>query len=593
MRTKPYEYSPLHNPLTGIRLLHLLPGASDSELKAQFYHETLEETLSFDDGRLGLKQLQGTLPADWEVWETHEGSFIFGRPLENQRSEYTWKHPVPDFDESRYQLPDDVPHAKPEYEALSYVWGEEEVEEYILISHGTSEDAIADGGPRFRRLGIRPNLEAALRHLRRLDSPRTLWIDALCINQADNAEKSMQVQRMSQVYRLAHRVLVWLGPGSSESNHALSTLRYLGQQVAVTTDNFTMMSPDATEKRWFHRGHDLPYSPHTWAAIESLFRNSWFTRLWIIQEIVLANRFAVLQCGHDTIGAPTFRSAVQCLRYKESLPSDSFSALVVSIHRAIGTKIGDTFNTVLANTRTANCRDPKDKIYGMLALIPPQLALGILPDYGSTPTADIYRDTFLLYATQSRRLDLLSYVNCSDYKSAVPSWVPDWSNQSALDGCIPDQFAAGCSSARFDFQHPSSLRVSGKMCGTIETISSPCSGEWHEICGLVRSMSNSASGKQVEHDEALTGDQFADYAESVVGGKIQERWPGFGWPALEDWMTDMRLGVNSQHTSAFPRMVRLARSLCRGRVFVETDSGLRGIAPVSCKLGTFSPFVGF
>jgi hypothetical protein len=67
------------------------------------------------------------------------------------------------------------------YEALSYVWGDQAIQSTILVS-------VGGGGPR-RRCPVTRNLYAALQHLRRGDSDRLLWIDALCIDQANLDEK--------------------------------------------------------------------------------------------------------------------------------------------------------------------------------------------------------------------------------------------------------------------------------------------------------------------------------------------------------------------------------------------------------------------
>ena len=85
------------------------------------------------------------------------------------------------------------------YEALSYVWGSSKVLRLMFV-HGHV----------FR---ITANLDTALRHLRHETQVRSLWIDAICINQKDNKEKSSQVNQMRHVYAKASRVLVWLGPG--------------------------------------------------------------------------------------------------------------------------------------------------------------------------------------------------------------------------------------------------------------------------------------------------------------------------------------------------------------------------------------------
>jgi Heterokaryon incompatibility protein (HET) len=55
------------------------------------------------------------------------------------------------------------------------------------------------------------NLVSALRHLRKSNESRLIWTDALCINQGDSKEKTHQVKLMSDIYRTAHRCLLWLG----------------------------------------------------------------------------------------------------------------------------------------------------------------------------------------------------------------------------------------------------------------------------------------------------------------------------------------------------------------------------------------------
>jgi hypothetical protein len=80
------------------------------------------------------------------------------------------------------------------YEKLSYTWGSPELVSQILVND--------------HELHIHGSLDVALRHLRLKDSPRTLWTDAICINQANTSERSSQVAMMSQVYESVGAVLV-------------------------------------------------------------------------------------------------------------------------------------------------------------------------------------------------------------------------------------------------------------------------------------------------------------------------------------------------------------------------------------------------
>ena len=61
---------------------------------------------------------------------------------------------------------------------------------------------------------VRRNLYCAIKALRREHEPRAIWIDAICINQADIAERGFQVAQMSSIYAMAETVIVWLGKGN-------------------------------------------------------------------------------------------------------------------------------------------------------------------------------------------------------------------------------------------------------------------------------------------------------------------------------------------------------------------------------------------
>ncbi|KAK3695771.1 heterokaryon incompatibility protein-domain-containing protein [Podospora appendiculata] len=112
-------------------------------------------------------------------------------------------------------------HQSPPYEALSYTWGDPSQKSPITISGAAPFPA-------------QRNLKSALHHLRYPDKPRTLWVDALCINQDDAEEKSSQVARMGDIYTRAEQTVVWLGEEGEGSTEALDeckrACRYFGKQ---------------------------------------------------------------------------------------------------------------------------------------------------------------------------------------------------------------------------------------------------------------------------------------------------------------------------------------------------------------------------
>lgn len=90
----------------------------------------------------------------------------------------------------------------PKYEALSYVWGKEDLVDTAYIS--PSSDQAAAEAKDTTQLPLTENLSLALHRLRHPSRPRTMWIDALCINQHDTHERNTQVRHMNTIYTLAH-----------------------------------------------------------------------------------------------------------------------------------------------------------------------------------------------------------------------------------------------------------------------------------------------------------------------------------------------------------------------------------------------------
>jgi hypothetical protein len=105
----------------------------------------------------------------------------------------------------------------PVYEALSYVWGEESSQYFVWLA-----------GYRHR---VTENLHRALYQLRPSSGHRTLWIDALCINQKDNEERNEQVQKMRNIYSQATKVVVWLGASYENSIDAFALLEDIRKNI--------------------------------------------------------------------------------------------------------------------------------------------------------------------------------------------------------------------------------------------------------------------------------------------------------------------------------------------------------------------------
>lgn len=103
----------------------------------------------------------------------------------------------------------------PSYQPVSYTWGQQDASSHILLRN--------QGTEAFYRFSVRPNLYSLLKEMNRLHGETIIWVDAICINQNDDLEKSGQVQAMDKVYRNKD-LLIWLGDKSENSDQAFDLL---------------------------------------------------------------------------------------------------------------------------------------------------------------------------------------------------------------------------------------------------------------------------------------------------------------------------------------------------------------------------------
>lgn len=195
----------------------LQPGIFDDPLKISIWHEPLVVNDTPQIGRVFSQKLLDSLDPGWSVLETIDTkrvAYYYSDP-EGKGDHASWTHPNPNvsLDEDSFLVTDtssvDITAIKPDYDALSYTWGTPEDEETLLV--GSSAKEVLDAEASLATLQIRQNLAAALRYLRSPHTPRTLWIDAVCINQTDLEERGSQVSRMGSIFKNASRVVVWLG----------------------------------------------------------------------------------------------------------------------------------------------------------------------------------------------------------------------------------------------------------------------------------------------------------------------------------------------------------------------------------------------
>lgn len=337
------------------------------------------------------------------------------------------------------------------YEALSYTWGEP----------GQTHELSVSGGYKFK---IRTNLQSALRELRLPSQSRWLWVDAICINQKDNAEKAGQLLLIPAIYRFSEQTIVYLGKADEHSDELL---KYAEERAKATIRNVKLTkegnADEVDEDKIcefiirFLCAKDGPKSTKEAATkVEEfikLLARPWFSRIWTIQEFAVAKR-VVFRCGTAT-----------CEWYSLYFLFVEFLSIFKDLRRFVGSEdaYGESFMRGQAGFRgmmelRAKClrsepldfqelihtSSPRqasldhDKVYGLLGLWQHtnRATMHLLPNYDLSVPA-VYTAYATAFAKSSREfttsthnpaLNLLYDASCCAQKlDGLPSWVPDWS----------------------------------------------------------------------------------------------------------------------------------------------------------------------
>ena len=306
----------------------------------------------------------------------------------------------------------------PSYEALSYCWGDPTFNQKIICNG--------------RELYITTSLNEALVRFRSQSVTRTLWADAICINQQDINERNQQVRLMRQIYEKAQQVVIWLGEEADHSDLGMALIPKLveaGKKRKSTGDRREMIE---LQRSGCLHTYDLPNrDDNAWNGFFAIIKRPWFRRGWIIQEASVASS-VVVYCGHYIVALDNLIGAwlsTDNLGLTRSYVTAGHSAFVAVAFTRYALSDGDRLGllSLLLANRLAQTTDPRDKIFalcGIAADAGPDF-LDIQIDY-HLPNIDVQRNFAVAMMTKERNLDVLSTPR--DLESLdFPSWVPDFS----------------------------------------------------------------------------------------------------------------------------------------------------------------------
>lgn len=261
------------------------------------------------------------------------------------------------------------------------------------------------------------NCHDAIRSLRQKGKARTIWIDAIYINQHNISERNAEVRMMGRIYAAASRTVVYLGeetPGS----------RLLFGELAIADSLY--QSTTSFEERPDPNSELVD-------ELDNLFSRPWFSRIWVIQEVAVAKN-VIIMCG-TTIASMlalyecTFGYSKQYRVTRSEIPVSVKAAVFdISIFRETGDVASDIWQ-VSADTRTCGATDPRDKIFALKALIGDhRRELDQFIEYGRS-VERVFSDVTMFVLPRVRLWLLLAVRH--PHTLEMPLWMPDWSGKSS------------------------------------------------------------------------------------------------------------------------------------------------------------------
>ncbi|RFU30889.1 hypothetical protein B7463_g5465, partial [Scytalidium lignicola] len=403
----------------------------------------------------------------------------------------------------------------PVFTALSYVWGDPRVTENIFL-----------GG---NLIAVTINLAAALKSVKkhwqkvfpeRDPSLFRLWVDAICVNQENNDEKSSQVQQMSSIYSSAELVIAWLGVESEKLSLAFDTCEILTREFEKAVP-FPDQPPNSADIQWLSAypslcevdDPDLEVTfdfqkNRRWAAFDHLLCLSYWERIWIAQECILAERL-LLACPLRFMDYNTASKAAEAMfRFQESplyvrpnfISSEVwsvFSEESFKLHLILGVDSvrlffrylrssspqqysnsqelpllvkadADMLQILAKMVEHKHATNPKDYIYGMLSLS----GLEIVPDYSNlTPPYVAFVDYVkallktlhkeMKNSTDANKIYPLFFlyqagIGFLNYPQGCPTWAP---NYSAISESHIHDISSGTSINSSTTYYPEGLQI--------------------------------------------------------------------------------------------------------------------------------------
>lgn len=170
---------------------------------------------------------------------------------------------------------------------MSYTWHDQ-------YSRTPDGPIIVNGTP----ILVSGTIIDVLRRLRYIEIERRLWVDALCIDQSSNLEKTHQVNMMDRIYKGCESCNIWLGEldehsvgvSAIDTDRAFRVLEWTAEQDYEDEDTEKHVR---TPVPAFIEGLNREEMRRAGKAIKAMMHLRWWGRMWTVQEALLPQQAMV------------------------------------------------------------------------------------------------------------------------------------------------------------------------------------------------------------------------------------------------------------------------------------------------------------
>jgi len=314
------------------------------------------------------------------------------------------------------------------FEALSYTWGD--ASDTLFISIGVNKAPLQ----------VTKNCFNALKSLRLPDGRRTLWVDAICINQKDIPERSSQVRIMDRIYGQAIRTIVYLGEETPGSRIVFRELDEAAKAPGKQCEYCDQLEPDRPP----------PHAPVA-EALNDLILRPWFRRVWVLQEVYASKSLNVM-CGSTQVPWILLRKCMYGYSNHDRITKGyvPYALKIRSRNSKYIANYGNAWHDLwecLFHTREFLASDARDRIFALKTLLnEKQEDMNHMIDYRKS-VEELFSKLAGIFLTWLGLRLLVAARHPHNRRMA--SWVPDWSQNSPLE--------------RLQFQHLDSSSLNVKM----------------------------------------------------------------------------------------------------------------------------------